>query len=191
MIARHGAENVARKGDHEGMHDIRLDQRQVEALWPSGAGREPERDDFDEAFEEIETDRIPFSDLRKLAADYGLNLDHRDPAASNLAYELEGELKEAAANNRLAVWGRPYNGLVRDNDPLVPIPAEHFKKYSFRHGALHHVMRKEQTCTTTMSLITQGKTGLEGETFYDLRVSTKAARAIFKRKADERASDAG
>ena len=36
-----------------------------------------------------------------------------------------------------------------------------------------------------MTLQIQGKPGLEGVTFYDLYVSTKAARAIMKRVADE------
>jgi hypothetical protein len=39
-----------------------------------------------------------------------------------------------------------------------------------------------------MRLLVDGKLGLEGETFYDLHVSTKAARAILKRIGDERAA---
>lgn len=136
---------------------------------------------------EREADRIPFSGLRKIAIKAGLNLDHRDPGASNLAYEIEGALKEAAANNRLNVWGRPFNGPVQDNDPLVPIPAAHFLKYSFRHGALDHLeSNNKRTRTITMALLVEGKEGLEGETFYDLHVSAMAARAVIERIARER-----
>jgi hypothetical protein len=170
-IAGRPATNTVRKGDLEGLHDIRINQRQLEILWP------PRQSAFD-------SPRIPFANLRDLSQEYGLNLDHRHSAASNLAYEIEGELKEAAANNRLPVWGRPYNGPVRDNDPLIQIPASHFKEYSFRHGALNHVVRNDQTCTTTMSLLVEGKQGLEGVTFYDLHVSTMAARAVIKHIAE-------
>lgn len=33
-IASRGVESVVRKGDHEGMHDVRLNRPQLEALWP-------------------------------------------------------------------------------------------------------------------------------------------------------------
>jgi hypothetical protein len=119
-IAAGRYENVVRCGEHEDLHDVRLGRRKVEELWPTS------QDDsakivFNEAFAEDATGRIPFANLRALAQGYGLNLDHQDAGASNLAYAIEGELKEAAANNRLSVWGRPFQGPVRDNDPLIPI----------------------------------------------------------------------
>jgi hypothetical protein len=172
-IASHRVENVVRNGDHEGMHDVRLEQAQVEALWP------PRQTPF-------EAPQIPFARIRDLAAEYDLNLDHRDPASHNLAYDIEGELKNAAANNRLQVWGRPYQGEVRDNDPLIPIPASHFHKYSFRHGSLAHPVKNRHTFTTTIDSIAQGKEEQAGVTFYDLHASTMAARAILQRIADER-----
>lgn len=33
-IASRGVENVVRKGDHQGMHDLRLNRDELEALWP-------------------------------------------------------------------------------------------------------------------------------------------------------------
>jgi len=156
------------------------------ALLPQSPVSAAALDAFREAWKEIETDRIPFAGLRLLASDYGIKVDHLDPASANLAYEIEGELREAAANNRLVVRGRPYHGPVRDNDPLIPIPANHFNEYLFQHGALHYVLPNDKTSTTTMALQMQGKVGLDGVTFYDLHVSTKAARAVMKRIAGEK-----
>lgn len=40
-IASHRVENVVRNGDHEGMHDVRLEQTHVEALWPPRQSAHP------------------------------------------------------------------------------------------------------------------------------------------------------
>lgn len=147
-----------------------------------------EEDTYRKAFNEITNDRMPYVGLRDLAADYGIKFQRFGPR-QNEPYELEGALKEAAANGLMSVWGRPYQGKVRDNDPLIPIPAEHFRTYSFRHGALEAGYPNDQTCTTTLSMLAWGKAGREGVTFYDLYLSTKGARAVLRAFKESRNGD--
>jgi hypothetical protein len=76
------------------------------------------------------------------------------------------------------VWGRPYQGKTRDNDPLVPIPPDHFRKYSFRHGSFDFETENKRIYTTTIELIVANEPEKAGETYYDLRVSERGARKV-------------
>jgi hypothetical protein len=136
-----------------------------------------EPDDFSKAFKERSSDKIPYVRVREIALAKGVDLP-RYGEHQNRSYDLEGELKDAAANGLLAVWGRPYNGEPRDNDPMLPIPADHFRKYSFRHGCLEMDMENKHSCTTTIAALTKGKEMTEGESYYDLHVAGIQAREI-------------
>ena len=125
------------------------------------------------------TDKIPYVRIHEIALAKGIDLP-RYGEMQNRSYDLEGELKNAAANGLLAVWGRPYNGEPRDNDPMLPIPAEHFRKYSFRHGCLEMDMENKHSCTTTIAALTKGKEMTEGESYYDLQLSDSDARAVLR-----------
>jgi hypothetical protein len=123
---------------------------------------------FDQAFEERTKDRIPYVRIRDLAPAYALGLGAHDLDAPNVAYRIEGALRQAAVDGELKVWGRKYRGPVKSNDPLVPIPASHFEDFEFGHGDLHHQTVNEQTHT--------GKIGkrledFPDQAFYDLQLS--------------------
>lgn len=122
---------------------------------------------------------LPFNAVRDIAAKNGIVFE-RYGANQNLDHNLEGALKDAAANGKLAVWGRPYQGPVRDHDPLIPIPKEHFFAYSFRHGALAQELPNDRTHTARLPLIIKGVEEAERETFYDLHVSERQARAVLR-----------
>lgn len=126
--------------------------------------------------------KIPFSDLRNLALEHGIALE-RYGAKQNNGYDLEGALKQAARSGKLSVEGRPYNGSVKDNDPLIPIPSTHFDKYSFRHGALDYEIENDLTRTATVQMDVQALDGIEGVTFYDLYVSRRQAIKVIKKFA--------
>lgn len=136
-----------------------------------------EPDDFSKAVKERATDKIPYVRIPEIALAKGIDLP-RYGEMQNRSYDLEGELKDAAANGLLAVWGRPYNGEPRDNDPMLPIPVGHFRKYSFRHGCLEMDMENKHSCTTTIAALTKGKEMTEGESYYDLHVAGTQAREI-------------
>jgi hypothetical protein len=137
---------------------------------------------FGEAWKERATDRIPFVRLRDLAPNYGLNLDPNDPAASNLAYRIEGELRQAAVNGELKVWGRKYTGQVNDNAPLIAIPASHFEDYSFAHGFLHYEVANDKTHTGS---IPKRLEELVGQVFFDLHISLEGAKAVLRKVKDD------
>ena len=122
---------------------------------------------------------IPFVSLRQIAQELGITLT-RYGAEQNNGYAMEGALKEAAANGKLLVWGRPYQGPIRDNDPLVLIPKEHFITYSFRHGALDSEVKNDQTATGTMGMLAKGVAGIQGVTFYDLHLANEASRDVLR-----------
>ena len=56
-IASKGVESAVRKGDHEGMHDIRIDTRQLLALWPAQSATSPSRNEESRKRELIEKGR--------------------------------------------------------------------------------------------------------------------------------------
>lgn len=124
--------------------------------------------------------KIPFVQLRPMALAAGIDLPRYGENQNN-AYHLESAMKEAAANGRLAVWGRVYNGPVKDNDPMVPVPAEHFRTYSFRHGLLTYEGPNTGAATTTMELLAKGDGHVKGETYYDLHVLKGDAKAVLKK----------
>jgi len=143
---------------------------------------------FDEAWDEEANDRIPFIRLRDIARDNGLDLMRgSDPArAANLAYRIEGALRQAAVDGKLNVWGRKYRDTGKgSNEPLVPIPASHFQDYEFRHGNLHYETDNEQSRTSTIKLAGQGFEGLPGVTYYDLQLSLSGARDVIRQVAKE------
>jgi hypothetical protein len=183
-------------------HDIRLRSVDVNEIWPARSPEEIEAKpspfvawaaEWKAAFEDrllnsqmeyeelrarAQPDkRIRFSALRVMATEYAIPLE-RFGERQNTGYGLERALKTAAANGELAVWGRPYQGKTRDNDPLVPIPAEHFRKYSFRHGSFDFETENKTIHTTTIDLIVANEPEKAGETYYDLRVSERGARKV-------------
>jgi hypothetical protein len=170
-IARRGGSTV-KKGDHEGMHDIRLDQREVETLWP-----ESDHSLFREAWAEASSGWIPFVRLRDFAPAWGVPLPRMGPGQNN-AYHLEGALRQAAVRGKLRVEGRQYRGPVRHNDPLVPIPPEHFRDYGFGHGVLNYEEPNDASHTGDVRMMTLGQRGKEGVTFYDLHLLLDDARAV-------------
>lgn len=168
-------ENVVQSGDHEGMHDIQLSKRQVEARWPRS-----DQSLFSEAWNEDAKDRIPFVRIRDLAPGYGIKLAHPDPGASNVAYALEGELVQAAVDERLKVWGRKYRK-VPSNQPLVPIPASHFEDFEFGHGCLHYECENKHSHTGKMGKRVED---FPDEAYFDLHLSFKDTCAVLKAFAE-------
>jgi len=145
---------------------------------------------FDQAVDEIMSDRIPFIGVRDIAKDNCLSLDPHEPESGNLAYDLEGALRQAAVDGRLKVWGRKYRGKIKSNDPLVPIPATHFEEYEFGHGNLHYETANSLTRTNTIQMVARGQEHLEGVTYYDLQLSLGDARAVVRQFALERLNHA-
>ena len=132
---------------------------------------------------------IPFVEIRKIAPDYGLSLESSDSPTGNLAYEIEGALRQAAARGLLDVEGRQFRGAIKSNDPLVPISPDHFEDYEFRHGRLHYKADNESTGTGTLQLIATGVEGVENVTFYDLHLSEHGVRAVLQKVAEKRAHE--
>lgn len=131
---------------------------------------------------------IPYVALRKIASDYGFDLETSDPAAaSNLAYEIEKALRQAAARGKMAVEGRQFRAPGHSaTEPLIPIPPEHFREWEFRHGALHYEIENKNTLTSSMRLVLDHQAGVENVTFFDLHLSERGARAVLAQMAEER-----
>jgi hypothetical protein len=181
MISTGRGESAVRNGDHEGMHDIRLDRQQVETLWPPHASpaNAAEKSVFNETIGEITTDRIPYARLRDIAHEYGVTFT-RFGAEQNNSYNFEGALRQSAVDGDLVVWGRKYRGEIQSNDPLVRIPANHFEDFEFAHGNLDFDAPNIKVRTNTIHMT---RLGIEGEvdvTFYDLHLANKAARDVLR-----------
>lgn len=173
-----GQPRTTSKSDISGVqlhYNLMVNKAQVEEHFP-GAPSTPDR-------------LIPFVEIRKIAPDYGLSLESNDSPTANLAYEIEGALRQAAARGILAVEGRQYRGKVKSNDPLIPIPPDHFKDYEFRHGRLHYEVDNESTGTGTLQLLAERREGVENVTFYDLHLSEHGARAVLAKVAEKRAHE--
>jgi hypothetical protein len=171
------------------MEDARKDQQaQAEAQRRRlirEASEPPAPATFGQAFNENVADQMPFVRLRELAPMYGLSLDPHDPASGNVAYKIEGALRQAAVDGELKVWGRRYRD-VPDNDPLVPVPAAHFEEYGFAHGNLHYATANSLTRTNTVKMATWGVEGKDGVTYRDLRLSQSGAEAVLRKvKAED------
>jgi hypothetical protein len=185
-------------------HDIKLRSVDVNERWPARSPAEVEsspspflawaeewKASFDQVMlnsqmecEEMRAraladNRVGYDKLRKMAAEFGIEFP-RYGQFQNTAYGLERALKSAAANGKLKVWGRPNFGPVRDNDPMVPIPPEHFLQHSFRHEALEADVPNKDTRTTTMTMLVRNDPGDDGKTYYDLRFSEREARAVLE-----------
>jgi hypothetical protein len=78
-----------------------------------------------------EIDRVPLIQLRDMVAQVGWNTNVR---TSDDAYEFASRLNQAAVDGKIKFWGRKY---VYDfsrptaDYPLLEIPLDHFKDYSF------------------------------------------------------------
>lgn len=142
---------------------------------------------FDQAFHENATDRVPFIRIRDIAPQYGIDFGQTNPiGGSNEAYHIEGVLRQAVVDGNLKVWGRQYRGDVKDNDPLVSIPPEHFKDYGFVHGLLHYQTPNIHTATGTIQMKTWGQKGIKNVTFYDLHLSYRDLQHVLKRYSNVR-----
>jgi hypothetical protein len=134
---------------------------------------------YEEAFQEAASDWMPFVRLRELAPQWGIPLPRTGPGLNN-AYHLEGALRQAAVRGQLRVEGRQYCGPVRHNDPLVPIPPEHFRDYGFGHGILNYEEPNEASHTGDVRMMTLGQRGRPDVTFYDLHLHRDEARTVVK-----------
>lgn len=131
------------------------------------------------AFDDMVSDRVPFTRIRHIANEFRINLT--DVNASNTAYEIEGAMRQAAVDDRLKVWGRKYHGAVQNNDPMLGIPRDHFEDFGFRHGSLHHQTPNDKSAT--------GLEGQDGITFYDLQLSYADARKVLDQVSKERLNE--
>lgn len=132
---------------------------------------------FGEAFDERVSGWMPFVRLRDFAPAWGVPLP-RIGVGQNNAYHLEGALRQAAVRGHLKVEGRRFRGPVRHNDPLVPIPPEHFHDYGFGHGVLNYDEPNEASHTGDVRMMTNSQRGKEDVTYYDLHLSERDARAV-------------
>jgi hypothetical protein len=142
----------------------------------------PKPDEFSEAFRERSTDRIPFVRLRDIAPEFGIDLSSSETPSANLAYDIEGALRQAAVDGNLQVWGRKYQGPVQSNDPLLKIPASHFAEFEFGHGNLHY---KTENRFSHTGKITKRLEELAGQAYYDLQLSDSDARAVLRQYAKD------
>jgi hypothetical protein len=149
---------------------------------PQAAAAPPPQQTLDEAWKERTEDRIPFVRIRDLAPGYGLGLALHDPDAANVAYRIEGALRQAAVDGELQVWGRRYRS-PPNNEPLVPIPSMHFEEYGFAHGNLHYAQDNKDAHTNTLQMATWGQKGKNGATYYDLQLSFKDTEAVLAKVA--------
>jgi hypothetical protein len=152
---------------------------------PSNSSAPQPQDDrraFDEAWQERTTDRIPFVRLRDIAPEFGLDLSSSETPTANLAYDIEGALRQAAVDGDLQVWGRKYHGPVQSNDPLLKIPASHFAEFEFGHGNLHYQTENRFSHT---GKITKRLEELAGQAYYDLQLSDSDARAVLRQYAKD------
>lgn len=131
------------------------------------------------AFDDMVSDRVPFTRIRHIAHEFRINLT--DVNASNTAYEIEGAMRQAAVDDRLKVWGRKYHGAVQNNDPMLAIPRDHFEDFGFRHESLHHQTPNDQSAT--------GLEGQDGITFYDLQLSFADACKVLDQVSKERLNE--
>lgn len=136
-----------------------------------------EADTFDVAWADIQNDEVPFVRIRHIAHEFKLDFSSTDSATSNMAYRLEGELRQAAVDGRLKVRGRKYRGPVKSNDPLVSIPSSHFEDFEFAHGSLHYETPNDATHT---GVIGESLEQLSGQVYYDLHISYTDTRVILK-----------
>jgi hypothetical protein len=119
---------------------------------------------------------IPFVALRDLAPEFGISLPGFGPGQNN-AYYLEGALQQAAVRGKLSVEGRQHRK-VRHNDPLIPVPADHFKEFGFGHGILNYGEPNEASHTGNIAMLSANQRGIPDVTFYDLWLSEKDARQV-------------
>ncbi|MEO1167074.1 MAG: hypothetical protein AAFW97_00025 [Pseudomonadota bacterium] len=135
---------------------------------------------YSAAWADIETNRVPFTRIRHVAHEFGIDLEDRNSVGANNADKIEGRMRQAAVDDELKVWGRKYRGPVKHNDPLVSIDPSHFENYGFRHGCLHYEGPNEQTATGTIQTAINHPDGIEGVTYYDLQISYDDMRRILK-----------
>jgi hypothetical protein len=122
----------------------------------------------DAAWDDITKDRVPFVRIRHIAHEFKLDFSESDSPTANMAWALEGHLRQAAYDEKLKVWGRKYNGNLEANEVLVPIPREHFADYEFRHGRLHYPTENKLTHTGDQA---KPLDQMKGEVFFDLHLS--------------------
>lgn len=145
---------------------------------------------FVQAWDDIESDRVPFVRIRHIAHEFELVLDPHDPTSGNMAYDIEGALRQAAVDGQLKVWGRKYRGPVKDNDPLVAIPQSHFEDYGFAHGNLHYETANSQTHTTS-GIAKKLADHKSGEVFYDVQISYADTRRVLTNIVKDRSDEKG
>ncbi|VAW00236.1 hypothetical protein MNBD_ALPHA04-2225, partial [hydrothermal vent metagenome] len=143
-----------------------------------------EAETFDTAFDDIASDRVPFVRIRTIAPEFGLNFSSGDSPASNLAYELEGVLRQAAYDDKLKVWGRKYQGNRETNEVMQPIPKKHFADYEFQHGNIHYAVENKLTETGEL---TKQADQLLGKVYFDLHLSYADLRRIMQEFVNEQA----
>ena len=120
--------------------------------------------------------------LRDLAPEFGIDLSSSETPTANLAYDIEGALRQAAVDGDLQVWGRKYNGPVQSNEPLIKIPASHFSEFEFGHGNLHY---KTENRFSHTGKITKRLEELAGQAYFDLQLSDSDARAVLRQYAKD------
>lgn len=119
---------------------------------------------------------IPLTKVRRIANGMGEDLSSSSTPSSNMAYAIEGSLRQSARDGRLKVWGRLYTGRVADNQPLELIPAAHFSNFTFAHGYLHYASTDNTMSHTQNSMLKHLK-DMPNEAYYDLHLSPLSARA--------------
>lgn len=141
-----------------------------------------EPDEFGDAFKERARNKIPFVRLRDIAPEFGIDLSSSETPTANLAYDIEGALRQAAVDGDLTVWGRKYQGPVQSNEPLVKIPASHFAEFEFGHGNLHY---KTENRFSHTGKIAKRLEEMAGQVYFDLQLSDSDARAVLRQYAED------
>lgn len=148
----------------------------LEVLAAPRAPPATDEDQFREAFDERVSGWMPFVQLRDFAPAWGVPLP-RIGVGQNNAHYLEIALRQAAVRGILRVEGRQHRA-VRFGEPLIPIPADHFKEFGFGHGVLNYGGSNEASHTGNVRMMTQSQRGIEDVTFYDLHLSERDARMV-------------
>jgi hypothetical protein len=97
------------------------------------AQQEQHNEPLRQEIENVAPERAPLLDIIAMATKAGWNTDAQQ---SNDASELTARLNQAAADGAIKFWGRKYEYDLGEGAattfPLVDIPAEHFREFSFQ-----------------------------------------------------------
>ena len=126
---------------------------------------------------------LPLIEAKALAIDAGWDMEDRHSTPSrNTCYEFAQHLRQAAVRGAVSFEGRMFRGTEwpehsKTQEPLVPIPAEHFKEFEISPIELQSAKSNYQIFTSKPA--TERRL-LQGQIYRDLHVRTRQFKKWFK-----------